>query len=334
MRSADAARGVGLVASASAAVVVAACHHAPDEQLTSLDAASPRPSASALASTADAAAADAFVAPPATRAFCDAAYSADQDRMRAKCSIADFAVIQGGARAAANLCVRDFDGMLERGHVVFDQARADACVQMLRANTADRASETDTFFAHAPCDEVLTGRQGVGQACLLPVECKEGLTCVGYRVGIEGTCKATAKTKEACSPQVFGATFNLEATSLHHPPCRPADWCDGTVCSPRIAAGKACTAAESCAAGLSCVMGKCARRGQPGEACQKPADCMFQLRCESAGDGGVGSGKCANRKAEGEDCTNPDECKGSCSTPAGKGGAAPVGKCVSVCGSG
>ncbi len=329
MRWGDAARA--LAGATTAAAIVGGCHHAPEEQVTALDAApSPPP---APVTSADAAVADAVVASPATRAFCDAGYSADLDRMRAKCSATDFAIIQGGARAAANLCVRDFDGMLERGHVVFDQARADACVQMLRENTADRASETDTFFAHAPCDLVLAGRQGPGEGCLYPVECKEGLTCVGYRVGVEGTCKATAKTKEACSPQVFGATFNAEAASLHHPPCRPADWCDGKVCSPRIAAGKSCTAAESCALGLSCVMGRCARRGQPGEACQKPADCAFHLRCDLAGDGG-GSGKCADRKAEGEDCANPDECKGSCSLPAAKGGAPAVGKCVSVCGSG
>jgi hypothetical protein len=322
------------LAGAAAWAVVAACHRAPEERVTPLDA-TPAPSAGAAdAAVADASVAEggSYVTAPSTRAFCDGAYSADDDRLRTKCAIADLAASQALGRAAANLCVRDLDVVLERGHVTFEQGHADACIQMLRMNTAPLASETDTLFSHAPCDKVLTGHQDAGQPCLFPVECKEGLTCLGYRVAVEGTCKPSGKTKEVCSPQVFGATWNAQAGSLHHSPCGPTDWCDGHQCTPRVGPGKPCTSPDSCATGQSCVLGKCAARGQPSAPCQKPADCIYGLWCEAAADGGTGN--CANRKAEGESCLSNDECKGSCSQPAAKPSKPTPGTCVSVCGSG
>jgi hypothetical protein len=178
---------------------------------------------------------------------------------------------------------------------------------------------------------VLVGLQPEGQPCRFSVECKDGLACVGYKVGVDGTCKKPPAAKEACTLQPYGSLVNVAASAMHHPACAAGAYCDGTTCQPRVQPGKPCGKSEACVTGLSCVTGKCGLRPAAGAACASASDCAYGLWCDRAGD--AGTGKCATRHAAGQDCTTRDACKGRCDLPA-KGGSSQPGKCVAVCGSG
>jgi hypothetical protein len=318
----------------SVAVLAGACTHgAPQEQLKSLD-------AGAVASPGDAAPRAAHEPPDGgradLRAFCNDVYNADNARQAQKCAPKDLSVSQGMARAAANLCVDDVDSAFVHGRVSFDADAAKHCVQMLQDTAMTRSSETDTLFGHYPCDSVLLGQQTEGQACRFSVECKEGLACEGYAIGVDGVCKKPPKVGETCIIQRFGNILNVAAVEPHHPACAAGAWCDGSKCQPRVAAGKACGGSASCAPGLSCVTGKCGTPGAIGAACNATSDCAFGTWCDPGASGAAGApGKCAERRAAGALCPSKDACKGRCDmTDAVDAGTFRFGHCGDVCGSG
>jgi len=328
-----------LAIAAVAVALVAACHHEPPEPVQ-VDAASPplAPSSSAsssdmasdTAAPVDAGDADSGVK-AALHAFCSGAFSADEERMRGKCSTPDFTLTQSMGRAAAGVCANDLAIALGRSRASFDADVGRKCVEMLHQKELAQSSETDTLYQHVPCDRVLTGLQSEGQACRFSVECKDGLACVGYKIGVDGTCKKPPAATEACTLQPYGSLVNVAASALHHPACAAGAFCDGTTCRPRVPASKPCSKSESCAAGLSCVMGKCGPRPGAGTVCAASGDCAYGLWCDRGGDGGAG--KCTAKRAEGQDCTSDAACKGHCDLPKKPDGHT-VGKCVAVCGSG
>jgi hypothetical protein len=321
---------------ASAAVLVGACHGPPDEKLTAHDGGGSAISASGTP-IVDAAVPPLPPPPDAgradLRAFCNDAYGADDARMAQKCTVKDMGVQRGLARAAANLCADDMNSAVLHARASFDADAASHCIAMLRSTPLERTSDTDTLFAHYPCDGVLVGSQPEGQPCRFSVECKEGLACEGYAIGVDGVCKAPPKAGEACIIQRFGNILNVAAIGNHHPACAPGLWCDGSKCQPLAAAGKACGSTASCAGGLACVGGKCARPGGEGAACNTSAECAFGSFC----DHGPGSTRptCTAKRAAGAPCTSTEACKGRCDmTDAIDAGAFRIGKCAEVCGSG
>jgi hypothetical protein len=315
-------------------VVVAlavACTHRPQETSGS-DAGSV-----AHASTAASAPTRAIEAPDAGHSameqFCDDVYSADVTRMRDKCAPADLGLSLSLARMAAKLCAHDLGVAVERSRASIDHDAAGKCVEMLREKALVQTNEADTVFGHFPCDRVLVGAQAEGQPCLFSVECKEGLACVGYKIGDEGKCRKPPKLKEACTLQPFGTIINQAAADPHHPACAKGAFCDGSVCQPRIAAGKPCDKSEACSEGLSCVQGKCGARGAAAAPCSGSADCAFGLWCDRSA--GSNAGACATKRDEGQTCPSEDACKGRCDMPKGKDGRPhPPGTCAAVCGSG
>jgi hypothetical protein len=346
-----------VVASAVVVILAGACHSAPVDLSRPEAGATPRASAGAAtpeASVADASApaasstpaesASAAAAPAdagepdgglhaALHDFCNGAFSADDDRMRVKCSPSDLGLRERMGRSAADVCTRDMLAALRRSHADFDAEAGKKCVDMLHQRQLAQTSESDTPFQHFPCDRVVVGMQPEEQPCLFSVECKDGLACVGHRNGVEGTCKKPPHAKEACSLQPYGSILNEAAAALHHPACAAGATCDGAICQPRLPAGKACTKPEVCAAGLSCVMGKCGPRARTGSACAAARDCAFGLWCDRGADGGAG--KCAPKRTEGQACTSRDACKGRCDMSP-KPGVRPTasGRCAAVCGSG
>ncbi|HEY6461442.1 MAG TPA: hypothetical protein VIY73_14850 [Polyangiaceae bacterium] len=316
-----------------ATALVASCHSAPPE-VTQADAGAPRVRVDAAAPSGSASSAAAAPQEPVEEAgpspaddFCKGAFTADVDRMRDKCSPADLGISQSLAHAAADLCSKDFRTAVRRQRAAFDGDAAKRCVEMLKAKGLAQTSETDTLFQHFPCDRVLVGLQPEGQPCRFSIECKDGLACVGYKIGADGTCRKPPPAKQACTLQPYGTLINQAAAEQHHPACAPGAWCDGTTCQPRALAGKSCTTSSSCTAGLSCVQGKCGLRAGVGSACGAASDCAFGLWCHQ--------GTCAVRFDDGHECTTAEACKGRCDIPKKPDGRPDLpGKCVATCGSG
>jgi hypothetical protein len=320
------------------AVVAGACHRAPEEPVgvASTEAGSTQTRPAPV--SGDAASASASTQEDAGRAdlrdFCAGAFSADHERLRSTCSPADLNVSESVARAAGRLCANDLGTALARARATFDPEAAHRCVEKLRANPLTASSEADSVFAHAPCDHVVQGGQAEGDPCHYSIECKDGLACVGYARGIDGTCKKPPRAGEACTAQQFATILNGSAAALHHPACVRGAWCDGSTCRPRQTAGRTCTTNDGCADGLVCASGKCAAPARVGGPCAKTADCAFGLWCDQTGSN-AGTGHCAEKASEGQPCVDPDACNGRCDVPDTKdAGPQKRGTCVAVCGSG
>jgi hypothetical protein len=313
-------------------VGVVACSRAPEPSQTTTTssfapAASPSPVDAAPPPSASAAAVDAGGAPMSdAEAFCTGVYMADSEMLQSKCSDKDYASSTALERSAAKFCTKDVTTLLGLGRAKLDSATGKACIAAVKAASATAVSgANDTFFTFPPCDHVLTGSAKDGGACRWPPECGDGLTCVGYGIGVDGVCKKPAKVGGACTVQAFGGVLNETALSVHHASCVAGAYCDGKTCVARAADGGTCVSTKTCGAGHSCVMGKCAKERAPaGDPCAKGDDCALGFMCDS--------GKCAEKKSAGASCTK-DQCKGWCAIPEKPAGQT-VGTCTSSCGSG
>jgi hypothetical protein len=313
------------------AVAAVACHRVPDEPVGvgAIEAGSvattPAHGPSAAASAReDAGRAD-------LREFCTDAFSADHERLRSTCSSADLGVSESVARAAGRLCAGDLATALSRARASFSPEAAHQCVEILRASPLTAASEGDSLFAHTPCDRVVVGEQAEGSPCRYSLECKDGLACVGYAPGSDGTCKKPPRVGESCSAQQFATILNGPAAALHHPACAHGAWCEGSTCRTKQPAGRTCSTNDGCSDGLVCAGGKCAAPARVGTPCTKTTDCAFRLWCDRTG--ADGAGRCTEKLGEGKACADPDSCSGRCDMPA-DAGPDKRGTCVSVCGSG
>jgi hypothetical protein len=309
-----------------------ACSRAPEPSQTSTTSSfapvsSPSRLDASLAPDASVAVVDSGAAPTSdVEAFCTGAYMADAELLKTKCSDKDYASSLGLERSAAKFCAKDVSTLLGFGRAKLDTTIGKACIEAVKTAAATAVSgANDTFFTFTPCDRVITGSVKDGGACRWPPECGDGLTCVGYGVGVDGTCKKAAKVGGACTTQAFGGVFNETALSMHHASCVASAYCDGKTCVARAADGGACVSSKTCGAGRSCVMAKCAKSRAPvGAACAKASDCALGLMCDSS--------VCVEKKSAGASCAK-DQCKGWCDIPDKPPGQT-VGTCTSSCGSG
>lgn len=293
------------------------------------DAAGSAPSASAAPAAPDASAASSEDAPgkyPAVDRFCAGSYGADLEIARTRCATVDYLIQQNFTRVATRLCRHDLELLQDRGAARLDEKSADACVAMLKgAPQPDvKLHEGETFFLRPPCDKIVIGTRREGESCRFPPECKDGLQCLGYKVGVDGTCKKPAAVGGECSPQAYGSILSELAIAGRHPACVKGAFCtDMGTCAARAKAGDACAAHKQCDAGLWCVAGKCSKApfATSGGACAKTADCAFGLFCDR--------GKCTSKRSAGEPCTD-DQCKGWCDVPPKE----KAGTCRASCGSG
>lgn len=263
---------------------------------------------------------------PAIDAFCASSYGADLDLARTRCDADEMKTQEAVAKMAARLCRHDFELLQDRKAWTFDEKLGDACVAAIKKSLQPdvKLHEGETFFLRAPCDKLAIGTKGEGEACLFPPECKDGLACDGYKVGVEGKCKKPAKVGEACSAQAYGSVFSELVTSTHHASCAKGAFCnDSGKCAARGKAGDVCEQHKACGDGLWCIAGKCSKTAfaASGAACTKTNDCAFGLFCEGT--------KCTPKRPAGEPCTD-DQCKGWCDVPPKK----KEGICKASCGSG
>jgi hypothetical protein len=318
------------------AVLAGACHRAPEEQVGVGAIEGGGPVSAPAHGPSDAGGASVSAREDAGRAdvrdFCTDAFSADHERLRSTCSPADLNVSESVARAAGRLCTGDLTTALSRARASFSAEAAHQCVEMLREKPLTAVSAADSLFSHTPCDRVVAGGQAEGSPCRYSIECKDGLACVGYAPGSDGTCKRPPRVGESCSAQQFATILNGPAAALHHPACAHGAWCDGSTCRAKQPSGGACTTNDGCTDGSICAGAKCAAPGRVGGPCAKSADCLFRLWCDKTG--AEGTGRCAEKLKEGQSCADPSACMGVCDIPPGDAGPDKHGACVSVCGSG
>ena len=162
-------------------------------------------------------------------------------------------------RSRLRICARETSSRLSGDRAPISDPRGG---QEVRGHAAPEAAprrpaRTRPLLASMPrAISVVRGTQQAGQPCRFSVECKNGLACVGYRPGVDGTCKKPAAPKEACTSQPYGSILNEAAARVHlHPACVPGAYCDGTTCQPRVLPARRAVAGRTCARrDCSCVM--------------------------------------------------------------------------------
>jgi hypothetical protein len=126
----------------------------------------------------------------------------------------------------------------EKGRVVYDGAKVQACVDRIKSSTCAALNTTNHFSGVPDCASFLQPKVAVGGACAADFECAGGFcdtSAVPSGTIGDGVCKAFAKVGQACSADV---------------PCSADLWCDGTKCTterpPGGASPEACFYSSAC----------------------------------------------------------------------------------------
>jgi hypothetical protein len=282
-------------------------------------------------------------------AACGGGGAASSDTATAFCSSYDQLWSQAEARcfggtpadfaAGSTAFCGALDGLVAKGTIVFDHAKAADCLARAEPALAARCFGFDDCFADG-----VVGQLATGAPCVSPAECQPGSTCQ-----IADAPMCTGKTcvpspppppddglkegapcpveSEACSffltciPDAPGATMGVCRVAGVGDPCGlaggcpPQDYCaDDNTCKPRLALGQPCKLAfHGCQFLAVCDPSSytCVPAGRPGEPCGNMDFCASGA-CTQV------SGVCEANLPTGSPC----DADGSCAS-----GACLNGKC-------
>lgn len=268
-------------------------------------------------------------------------------------------------REREEFCVALLTKSQALGRITFDRAKVTAC-RSAQQQAVDGATcgqlFDETFTSHVPatpCLDAVEGQKRSGEPCLRDHECVAGMTCVGFSIYNEGTCRIPGsgaacgfESNEASDYIAYKGTYPLFG---HHPACAEGYFCDTFtgLCSPQELVGGSCNRSASgnpreCADGLFCldggVTGQCAKTpaGTKGDVCSNASACFRDEFCAAMAPCQTGlfcdvdssyklPPTCQPRKPTGTSCTgtSSQECQGDC-VPAAGG----TKRCVDLCSGG
>lgn len=274
-------------------------------------------------------------------AFCDGTYGVLKAGFEGCCpsgdtTTNDYIFIDTIFGIVLQTCEDELSSAIARGRVRFDTTAAQACEASFQQTVGqgecwpqiDTNAPGKPIFAANACAGVVTGLQGAGAPCAVDFECADGLTCVGWAQGADGTCTKPGAPGAACERAAdAGAGLYVNWGLGTHPSCASGAYCPDSKCIAQGGSGATCTTDDACTSGLTCHQGKCGTTGPAatGGACQSKSDCQEGLYCDPSGN------TCQPREPAGGACTsNSDVCKGYCAVPDGGSN----GVCTAVCGSG
>lgn len=187
--------------------------------------------------------------------------------------------------------------------VRLDEEKIQACAEALRGASCEALTPFEgdmpstVLATNAACAGVVSGTRRAGEACVLGVQCADGLECAG------GTCPGTCRAKApACNPGV----------------CPAGTYCADTACKPQAKLGASCSfcsgddaSCNSCEIGLFCQMragefsGTCVAAKPTGAACSDSSsfnECAAPNVCLSEGS------VCAAPVPLGQPCAGALDC--------------------------
>jgi hypothetical protein len=274
-------------------------------------------------------------------AFCDATYGVRKTGFEGCCASGDtttndYIFIDAIFRIILQACESELASAIARGRVRFDSNAAQTCEASFRQTVSQGVCwpQIDTnqpggpVFGANACTGVVSGLQAAGAPCAVDFECADGLTCVGWAEGTDGTCAMPGGAGSPCERAAdAGAGLYVDWGLGMHPSCASGAYCSGSACVAQGGSGASCTSNGACTTGLTCHVGKCGTTGPAaaGGACQNKSDCQEGLYCDPSGN------TCQLRAPAGGACTaNSDVCRGFCAVP----DSGTNGVCTAVCGSG
>ncbi len=264
-----------------------------------------------------------------TRAFCDAFEQIASPRL-ARCTEADreapgVAAALDGRKRAHHQCLEVLNSALDAKRLKIDAAAADRCAIAHRAYAQDPKRPRDKLlYMRTVCDAAFIGLRGPGEACESPLECAEGLACVGLEGAPPGTCQQPLKLGRACVLDAINASGVAVLLADLRPVCGSGSHCASSSldsrCAKDLGEKAKCSGQDAfeCGVGLRCAGGACvlSTLGESGAACAREGDCAAGFSCAK--------NLCTLAAAAGAACKSDDECRGACAG----------GKCISRCGSG
>jgi hypothetical protein len=180
----------------------------------------------------------------------------------------------------------------------------------------------------ASCKAAVVGLEAETKPCRRDYECSDGLTCVGWSIGSDGTCQHPPARGEACGALIGDAGDGSRADAS---------------ASAALPSGYPFGDHPACAANGSCDEGRChapadadsdaGAFAREGDTCTADAECLDTLYCARTHADGGGPRYCMPRGLAGARCdlagVDVDEmCEGICRVS-----SAHVATCVSFCGS-
>jgi hypothetical protein len=288
----------------------------------------------------------------AVSTFCDATLGAYAALVGKCCNATDKALAQGAtlaSRAAAltAACNDALTSAVVRGRVRVSASDSQACASAYAGaySTMSRCAilqQIDPAVEPVPqCAAAIVGLGNNNALCSSDVECRDGLTCVGYTGGSDGTCRTPAGSGGACGSLRNDGSLGAIAIPLgSHPACAAGFYCDSTsTCRPQVGTGSACTRNDQCTAPSRCDgTGKCTGGTEnalvaQGWPCHTTIDCVSGLWCDHTDNVSMDAsapllavGTCAGKNTSPQPCNTAEvgECNGLCSPS--------IKTCVAFCG--
>jgi len=260
----------------------------------------------------------------------------------------------------------DLEAELAAGWIEYDPEAAARCHERFLADPCGFGSFFFVPTIHvilSICGDVVTGQQGVDEACAWPLDCVDGLYCARTDscpgacqpfVGEGGWC--TSDGDLTCDPSLVCRSGTCQQRFSAGDPCDTSSssdcfndgfWCDTDmgICREPVGEGETCeTFGARCQTGLRCIglpfdPGTCAPPSNDGGPCYDQLDCMDGLTCLGSMPGMLGS--CSPRLGIGESCTSGSDCEielrcldGSCAARADLGEACSTGFGAEPCADG
>jgi hypothetical protein len=205
-----------------------------------------------------------------TRAdFCD-------EWAEAACSSETVAACQAASRDDCRIAQEAY--CLELVPDDFADDLADACLDAVSRAYADAdlsGNELKTVLRlGAPCDGIIRGESGEGEACTTSRDCDgpAGYTCVRKGGSLAGTCRI---------PETVGAGRSCaEAQQV----CEDGFFCNGRNCVEYLPVGSSCANHEECGDLGYCAAGTCTARLAVNAPCLEDTECRSGV-CFTFGNG-------------------------------------------------
>lgn len=136
---------------------------------------------------------------------------------------------------AYHQCLEVANSGVGQKRLKFSAPQAKNCIAKQKLFVKDPTKESRKALLDA-CAESLKGTKAKGDACESPLDCVDGLACIGVKGGSPGKCVTPLPEGEGCDTELLGASVFIGILQEAHPVCAAGLYCSETPGKPRVCA--------------------------------------------------------------------------------------------------
>ncbi len=169
---------------------------------------------------------------------------------------------------AYHQCLEVVNSGVGQKRLQFFGPAAEKCIAAQKSYTQKPGKDSRNAMRDI-CATAVKGSKAKGETCESPLDCLDGLACLGVKGASAGKCATPLAEGEACDTDLLGASSYIGLLQEAHAICAPGLFCSETLGKPRVctaesksddpafhqSAGAACRDSGQCKG--VCDSGKC-----------------------------------------------------------------------------